>query len=141
LLLAEHFLQYFCRDIGRKTPQLTAAARKRLYNHTWPGNVRELRNLMERVAYLSKDNKVDVEDLFFTATAAKGDSHDVAAGLDLNTATHEFQRGYIHRTVERARGNISEAAKQLGVHRSNLYRKMRQLDMTTDEEREAGDEE
>ena len=52
-LLADHFLQRFCRQMGRRTPKLTAAARKRLISHPWPGNVRELRNLMERLAYLS----------------------------------------------------------------------------------------
>ena len=53
MLLAEHFLQQFCKRAGRRVPKFTAAARKRLESHTWPGNVRELRNLMERLAYLS----------------------------------------------------------------------------------------
>ena len=55
LLLAEHFLGDFCQRARRKTPQLTAAARKRLLEHPWPGNIRELRNLMERLAYLSTE--------------------------------------------------------------------------------------
>ena len=53
LLLAEHFLDDFCRRARRKLPELSAAARKRLAEHHWPGNVRELRNLMERLAYLT----------------------------------------------------------------------------------------
>lgn len=57
-------------------------------------------------------------------------------GLSLNTATHQFQQYYIRQSIERARGNVSLAAKNLGVHRSNLYRKMRQLGMETDEEAE-----
>ena len=42
LLLAEHFLQQFCQAMGRSTPRISAAARKRLLSHHWPGNVREL---------------------------------------------------------------------------------------------------
>ena len=57
MLLAEHFLQQFCRRAGRRVPKFTAAARKRLESHTWPGNVRELRNLMERLAYLSSGDR------------------------------------------------------------------------------------
>ena len=57
----------------------------------------------------------------------------IDAGLDLNEATHEFQRKYIQQAIDRARGNVSQAANNLGVHRSNLYRKMRQLGMETDE--------
>ncbi len=65
LLLADHFLQQFCLRAGRKLPRFTAAARKRLLGHNWPGNVRELRNLMERIAYLSSEDKVDAEELAF----------------------------------------------------------------------------
>ena len=51
----------------------------------------------------------------------------------LADATREFQIDYITRHVDRVRGNMTDAAKRLGLHRSNLYRKMRQLGMQTDE--------
>jgi Nif-specific regulatory protein len=137
LLLGDHFLEDFCKKAHRKTPQLTAAARKRLLSHPWPGNVRELRNLMERLAYLSQGDKVDADELAFIL--APGDE---AAGwntlnLPLSDATSHFQRQYIEQNIERARGNMSEAAKRLGLHRSNLYRKMRQLGMSDGDEEEA----
>ncbi|MGE3780930.1 MAG: helix-turn-helix domain-containing protein, partial [Pirellulaceae bacterium] len=50
-------------------------------------------------------------------------------GIPLADATREFQVSYIQRHIERARGNMTEAARQLGLHRSNLYRKMKQLGM------------
>ena len=65
LLLAEHFLDDFCRRARRKVPELSAAARKRLAEHRWPGNVRELRNLMERLAYLTAGDRIEAEDLAF----------------------------------------------------------------------------
>jgi Nif-specific regulatory protein len=133
-LLAEHFLREFCRRAGRRPPKFTAAARKRLESHTWPGNVRELRNLMERLAYLSSGDRIEPEDLAFILSPVAGAPSIVDAGLNLNDATHQFQEQYIQRSIERARGNVSQAAKVLGVHRSNLYRKMRQLGMETGDE-------
>ncbi len=136
VLLADHFLTHFCRKQGRRTPELTAAARKRLLAHRWPGNVRELRNLMERLAYLSDGNRIDADDLAFVLSP--GASDDWFHGSEpLQDATKEFQIKYINRTIERLRGNVTEAAKALGLHRSNLYRKMKQLGMSTDDD--AGD--
>ena len=135
-LLAEYFLRQLCQKQGRKTPKLTAAAKKRLVAHGWPGNVRELRNAMERVAYLTAGDKVDAEDLAFTLSpgAKRGDGMEI--GLPLAEATHDFQADYIRRTIDQVRGNVTEAAKLLGVHRSNLYRKMKALGMETDEEQD-----
>jgi transcriptional regulator with GAF, ATPase, and Fis domain len=134
MLLAEHFLQQFCKRAGRRVPKFSAAARKRLESHTWPGNVRELRNLMERLAYLSSGDRIEAEDLAFILSPAAGGSSIIGSGRELNDATQEFQRKYIQQAIDAARGNVSQAANSLGVHRSNLYRKMRQLGMETDEE-------
>jgi Nif-specific regulatory protein len=131
MLLAEHFLGQFCRRAGRGMLKFTAAARKRLIGHTWPGNVRELRNLMERLAYLSSGERIEAEDLAFILSPSASPTSFVEAGLELNEATRQFQENYIHQSIGRARGNVSQAAKTLGVHRSNLYRKMRQLGMET----------
>jgi Nif-specific regulatory protein len=129
--LAEHFLREFSRRAGRRAPKFTAAARKRLESHIWPGNVRELRNLMERLAYLSSGDRIEAEELAFILSPSAANSAAIDAGMTLNDATQQFQQNYIKQSIERARGNVSQAAKILGVHRSNLYRKMRQLGMET----------
>jgi Nif-specific regulatory protein len=129
LRLADHFLREFSRRAGRRGLKITASARKRLESHTWPGNVRELRNLMERLAYLTPGDRIEAEDLAFILSPATANSAAIDAGMTLNDATHQFQEKYIKQSIERARGNVSQAAKNLGVHRSNLYRKMRQLGM------------
>jgi Nif-specific regulatory protein len=134
MLLAQHFLREFSKRAGRRAPKISAAARKRLESHTWPGNVRELRNLMERLAYLTLGERIEAEDLAFILSPGSAIPPLSDTGLGLNDATHEFQRTYIQLAIDRARGNVSQAAKNLGVHRSNLYRKMRQLGMETDEE-------
>jgi Nif-specific regulatory protein len=94
---------------------------------------------MERLAYLTTGDRIEAEDLAFILSPSAGSSAAIGAGLNLNDATHEFQRKHVQQAIDAARGNVSQAAKNLGVHRSNLYRKMRQLGMETDEEDAADD--
>ncbi len=122
-------MQQFCRAAGRKALRLTAAARERLAQHDWPGNIRELRNLLERIAYLCPGDKVEVADLAFILRPSSDAEANVYADLMLAEATDAFQRDHIQRAIDRARGNMSEAAKLLGLHRPNLYRKMKLLNM------------
>ncbi len=129
LVLAEHFLNQFCRQARRKPLKLTAEAKKRLELHDWPGNVRELRNLLERVAYLCPHDKIDVGDLAFIFRPAT-DAVDSYAGQTLAEATDAFQREHIQEAIDRARGHMGTAAKILGLHRPNLYRKMKMLGMS-----------
>jgi Nif-specific regulatory protein len=132
LLLAEHFLQEMSAKARRSPPVLTLAAQKRLRGHSWPGNVRELRNLMERIVYLVPQDRIDADDLPFTQSPA-ADASLLDQDLPLNEATREFQIAYIQHHIDRARGNMTDAAERLGLHRSNLYRKMKQLQMKVEE--------
>ena len=129
LLLAEHFLGDFCRRARRASPELTVAARKRLVEHPWPGNVRELRNLMERLAYLTSGDRIEAEDLAFILMPRREAVAIADLGRSLSDATVQFQTDYIRRTIQQLGGNMSRVAEQLGLHRSNLYRKMNQLGM------------
>lgn len=140
VLLAEHFLQHFSVKAQRRVPKITAAARKRLLMHQWPGNVRELRNLMERMAYLAPEDKIDAEDLAFILSPRSG-GPGVPMDLPLTEATKRFQSDYIQHHIAAARNNMSAAAEKLGLHRSNLYRKMRQLGMAGAEEEEGSEAE
>lgn len=129
LQLGDYFLQTFCRSMGRKVPKLTAAAEARLLAHSWPGNVRELRNLMERLAYLTSGDRIDACDLDFINASGAGLTAAVHEDSTLVEATQQFQRQRIRQVIRAKQGNMSQAARQLGLHRSNLYRKMRQLGM------------
>ena len=132
VLLAEFFMRGFCQTMGRRPPKLMADAKKRLLAHRWPGNIRELRNLMERLAYLSSGDRITADELAFTLSPGAAD--DAVPDGTLNDATREFQTQHIRRTIKRVGGSVTEAAKLLGVHRSNLYRKMRQLGMSEGQE-------
>jgi Nif-specific regulatory protein len=133
MLLAEYFLTDFSKKARRKVPAFSPAARSRLEAHSWPGNVRELRNLMERLAYLTTDDRIEVEDLAFILSPRGATPSAARAGADqsLAAATAEFQIRHITDAIAQSDGNVSQAAARLGLHRSNLYRKMRQLAMDT----------
>ncbi len=129
LPLAEHFLKLFAVQARRSNLQLSSEARSRLQAHAWPGNIRELRNLMERVAFLAPGEKVESDDLAFILSPEQQNIFEPSLDLGLGEATNGFQQDFIRRAIKRVKGNMSEAARLLGLHRSNLYRKMRQLGM------------
>lgn len=130
LPLAEHFLANFAIQARRPRLELSGDARKRLQSHTWPGNVRELRNLMERVAFLAPNDVIESDDLAFILSPDQNRTNEPSLDLGLSEATNQFQQDFIRRAIRRVRNNMSEAARLLGLHRSNLYRKMRQLGMS-----------
>lgn len=136
VLLAEHFLSDFAAKAGRRRPTFTAAAKKALLSHSWPGNIRELRNTMERLAYLTTGTRIDGDEVQQNLLGGNTRASQVPDDLPLTEATTCFQQDYIRRAVERSQGNMSAAAERLGLHRSNLYRKMRQLDMPTRDDEE-----
>ena len=140
LVLAEHFLHQFAHQIGRRPPRLAESARRAMLQHGWAGNIRELRNLMERVSYLCPSDVLEAGDLSFSADPrAMPTDGDAPSGQEsgfavtLAEATRRFQVARIRSAIEACRGNMTDAAARLGLHRSNLYRKMRQLGMETGE--------
>jgi Nif-specific regulatory protein len=84
---------------------------------------------MERVAFLAPGDKVETDDLAFILSPEKQNVFEPSLDLGLGEATNGFQQDFIRRAIKRVKGNMSEAARLLGLHRSNLYRKMRQLGM------------
>jgi transcriptional regulator with GAF, ATPase, and Fis domain len=132
--LSDFFLAQFCRQANRKPMTISAEARRRLQAHAWPGNVRELRNLMERIAFLAQGDTVQEDDLAFILSPETDPLESLSPDTGLSEATNLFQQEFIRKAIRRVRGNMSEAARLLGLHRSNLYRKMRQLGMETDGE-------
>jgi Nif-specific regulatory protein len=129
LPLADYFLGRFCAQSRRKNVTLAPDSRARLAANGWPGNVRELRNLMERIAFFGPAERVEPAylALFLGPESARAAA---ISDLELNAATARFQQEHIRRMIQRAGGNMTAAAGLLGLHRSNLYRKMRQLKMS-----------
>lgn len=134
LLLADHFLKVFCYQIGRQVPVFRDEAKQALLSHAWPGNIRELRNTIERVCYLCSDDTIAASDLTLSGSPASRIAGGAPSGeydTSLTDATKQFQVAHIDAAIAACGGNMTDAAARLGLHRSNLYRKMRQLGMPT----------
>lgn len=124
--LIEHFNQRFSRDNGKKPKAFQSDAVERLQNHTWPGNVRELKNTIERVIIMNAKHKISAADL-----PELGFSDEKPASSfrfpSFKAATDAYQREFILHKLAEHDGNVTKAAEEMGVDRSHLYRRMRNL--------------
>ena len=118
-LLAHSFLARFNHEHGRSVRGFSAEALTAIANHLWPGNVRELENRMKRAVIMADGNRIVPEDLDLA------DPDGVPEILNLAQAREEAERRQIPRALSRAEGNISQAAKLLGISRPTLYDLMR----------------
>ncbi|MCB2215740.1 MAG: sigma 54-interacting transcriptional regulator [Desulfobulbaceae bacterium] len=123
ITLAEFIISRHCNKSGRTMPSFSENLTKSLQKYSWPGNVRELENLCERALLLSTSNYLD-EDHFPSYVSANAQSREV----NLGTIT-DHQKDLIQRTIRFNKGNISKAAKELGVARTTLYRSMRKYNI------------
>lgn len=118
--LANHFLALS----SSPKKHLSADALQRLTDHAWPGNVRELRNAMERIAVLSRSDVLTGPDFDFLAHASNtGDTAFNPTSSDLSSALEQLERRMIMDALAESKGNRSEAARRLGIHRQLLHAK------------------
>jgi len=122
VVLAEYFLRRFAAETGMPKKRLAAGATSKLRAYHWPGNVRELRNVVERVAILTKGETIEAEDVQLGTRASV--PAEVDGKLTLKEARDEFEKQYILSRLKEFAGNVSRTADALGVERSNLYRKL-----------------
>ncbi len=118
-LLAEYFLDIFKKKYDKPDLFLPVLTMKRLENYHWPGNVRELQHAIERSAIMSEANELQPSDFFFT-TASNKDETFVLSNYNLESVEKEV----IMKVLREHNGNITQAAKELGLTRTSLYRRM-----------------
>lgn len=125
-LLVDHFNRRFSADYGKPAKTFAEDAIEALKKYTWPGNVRELRNTVERVIIMTAKQKIAAADLpsFGTADEAPAASFRFPS---FKAATDAYQREFILHKLAEHDGNVSKAAEEMGVDRSHLYRRMRNL--------------
>ena len=129
--LIDYFMHEFCEAIQRDVPTFTNAAMNKLKAHNWPGNIRELRNLIQRLAALHRGDVIDQDDIILIARGNKHQDSQLPnfVNKNLSTATDDMQTIIIEQHIAATGGNMTAAAESLGLQRSNLYRKMKQLGM------------
>ena len=118
-LLADHFLKMYCRKYNKPVKQVSAEAMNKLMNYGWPGNVRELQHMLERVLIMSEQDILDANDFLFSPSTQD------AVGTALNTLQlEEAEKLLIIKAVSKHDGNLTRAAKDLGITRASLYRRL-----------------
>ncbi len=125
-LLARHFVRLHGHRQGRGEPGLSRPALELLLNHDFPGNVRELENVLEAAVALAEGPSIDVDDLRLAMGVGSG------AGTHGTGTLDEVVRAHVERTLARCRGNRTEAARELGIDRTTLYRMLVRWNATGD---------
>lgn len=123
VLLAKHFLARFAREMNPAIKGFASSALTAIDQWEWPGNVRELENRIKRAVIMADSKFITVDDLQFD----QPDDEDRL--LNLKAAREAADRKAIGRAIARTEGNISNAAKLLGISRPTLYDLLKQYEM------------
>ncbi len=118
-LLARHFLKSYGKKYKRLDKKISSAALTKLQRYHWPGNVRELQHAIERAVIMSDEALIQPDDFFFLNQKSPNDNAQVNT-LNLD----EMEKTVIEKALQKYNGNISKAAKELGLTRASLYRRL-----------------
>ncbi|MDD4745756.1 MAG: sigma-54 dependent transcriptional regulator [Salinivirgaceae bacterium] len=119
-LLAEHYFNIYLRKYKKRIRKISVAAMKELQMYTWPGNIRELQHAIERAIIMSEGNTLEPSDFILNPSKKSKSS-----AMDLDTYNlDEIEKRVIKSVLEKTQGNVSIAAKQMGLTRTSLYRRI-----------------
>jgi DNA-binding NtrC family response regulator len=127
-LLATHFLKEACRRNGIPPKTFSRSALTLLAALPWPGNTSELRALTDRLAVLITRGIVLLEDVLANVRLEGAEALGGPSGT-LKEARERFERDYVASVLQHHRGRMGDAARELGIERTNLYRKIKQLNI------------
>lgn len=125
-VLVEHFNRKFSADYGKKPKAFGTDAVEALQDHVWLGNVRELKNTIERIVITHSGQKISAADLPKLGSTGERPASTFRFP-SFREATDAYQREFILHKLNEFEGNVSKAAEDMGVDRSHLYRRMRNL--------------
>ena len=118
-LLAEHFLKIYCKKYNKPLKSLSKQALEKLQHYHFPGNVRELQHTIERVVIMSDSTILQPDDFYFSASDNKKENVEIE-GYQID----EAEKVLIIKAVSKHGGNLTKAAKELGLSRAALYRRL-----------------
>jgi len=119
-ILANHFLKYYAGKYGKTVNKISDAAMTRMHKHAWPGNIRELQHCIERAVILSNESVLQPQDFNFTAATTRDEGQLNLEQYNLE----EVEKLLIRKVLKKYNGNITQAASELGLTRSSLYRRL-----------------
>ena len=131
-LLAQGFLKQFAEENGKPVPEMTSEAMEVLLRYDWPGNVRKLRNVIENCVVMTSSAKIGPRNLPAEVREASTGGGTLASSKFIPTKgsrfnLHETEHRLILQALEETGGNVTQAAKRLGISRRTLHRKIHEL--------------
>ncbi len=132
-LLANHFLQEYCRETGRTSMEFAPEVLRRLCGSPWPGNIRQLRNEVMRLAACARLNIITDDDAWDDLPrplAAEEPRPGASQQQSLKTAVEELERRMIEDALRGTRNNQQQAARLLGLSRQGLINKMKRYSLS-----------
>ena len=121
-LLTDHFLNYYAKKYNKEVIKISEAAMVRLQKHNWPGNIREVQHSVERAVIMSNSQILQPEDFNFNSQQQNSSE---AENLMLDQyKLEDVEKILIRKVLKIYNGNISQAASELGLTRSSLYRRL-----------------
>ena len=131
-LLIDQFRQRFNRKLGKNVAELSDEIVDALMEYEWPGNIRELENLIERLIVLAGDEQINLTDLppsIISAGISKSQhARDYSSHHEAKKKLMEsFDRMFVTEALRNSNGNVSQAARSVGMNRANFQRLMRKL--------------
>ena len=136
--LAEHIIAGFCAHFKQANVLLSPEAKKKLQDYKWMGNIRELSNMCERMVVLNQEGMIDEEDVLAVLPQMDGDrtSGTMTHGRELKKTDDEFteqvrrlEKDRITAVLKEAGNHKIKASEYLGVSRTTLWRRMKELDV------------
>ncbi len=133
--LMQYFMQKAAADTGVKPLEITREAAMILQSYNWPGNVRQLKNIMDWLVVMyghTDDNKIYSNMLPSEISFSKvvsmpsGKMHEYLS-MNIKDAREAFEKDYLTNVLNKNKGNVSETARQIGMERSALHRKLKML--------------
>lgn len=134
--IAGHFIEEVCAEQGKEKKAFSGEAIQRMLSHPWPGNVRELRNVVERLVILSMGQRIEEETarqvLAVDMPQAELPFHQAFDEENFREATLVFEKAYLERKLRENDFNVSRTAEKLGLDRTSIHRKMKQLGISAE---------
>ncbi|MBN1553078.1 sigma-54-dependent Fis family transcriptional regulator [bacterium] len=133
-LLINHYLEYYCKEYGKPMKNILQDALQALKKYSWPGNVRELKNEIERLVIMTPLAVIKLDDLrdsLKQPTSQGNNDIEFTTQDDLKSAREKFEQKFILERLKEHNWNVTQTAQHLGIERSNLHRKLKQLGIQT----------
>lgn len=124
LLLAKHFSKIYSNKYFKPVVELDKTAKEKLLTYNYPGNVRELQHAIERAVIMAEDAVLSAKDILFSPIET-APVESITDQSNLSTV----EKNIILKVIEKNNGNISKAAKELGITRTALYRRLSKYDI------------